>query len=163
MADDGGQVIIPFHFEDDVIPACGDCYASRVEEICAAQACTDVIVNGHTDIARAVYKGNALIIDDGFGAQALAFHLGVQLDNQAASVRSHPENIAVDNALGFLCCQAAGYLVAHAVPLDLLFQVDDRGVAIIITDAELHALIDAVELFTQGLVRQVVEIQARMV
>ena len=60
--------------------------------------------------------------------------------------------------LGLLGRQLCGGFGAEAVQFALLLQMDDGGIAVLQADAELLARVDAVELFAQRLVAEIVEI-----
>ena len=56
-------------------------------------------------------------------------------------------------------CQLSRCLAAQAIALTFLFQVDQAGIVVIVTDSELLPVVDAVQLFPERFVRCIIEVQ----
>lgn len=119
----------------------------------------DVVVQRHPHIPRAVEEGLPGVLHDGFGAQALVVYLPAQFPQQGRGV---PKLLvaALQQSPGFLHCKGRLGLPAQAVCLCLFLQHKQGKVPVVKPQPEFLPVVNAFQFFPQGLVRQVVEVQA---
>ena len=85
---------------------------------------------------------------------------GSKLKNcSRAAAREHPVELPVDDLLRLFGRERGAELGAETVDLALFLEVDHRGVAVVVADADLLAQVHAVDLLAQGLVVGVVKVE----
>ena len=159
VADDVRQKRVPFDLQDHGRVSGGDGHAVGIEKVRAAKAGADVVVQRHPDIPRPKDKGLPGVVHDGFGPEPPGSHFGIELLNQGICRSHHPIPIAVCNGLRLRCRKHGGLLAAQCVALALFFQMKERGIAVVIADAEFLPHVDSIELFPQSRIRGIVEIE----
>jgi hypothetical protein len=120
----------------------------------------DIIVQCYPNVARTVNKWNSCIIHDCFRANALCVHLGIQFLYQCVWTVRHPGNIRIRDPLCLICGQRGAFFATESVDLAFLLQMDEGSISVVIADPELFPAVDAINLFAQCFVVQIIEIEA---
>ena len=160
VPDDAGKERVPLHLQDGNGLPRRDGHARLVQKVHAAQPGADVVVQRHPHVPRGIDEGLPGVVHDGAGPQALAPHLVVQLLDQGAAAVRHPGQIPVHDGLDLSGGQLRHRFGAQPVPLALLLQADEGGLAVVISDPEFFPAVHPVDLLPEGLVPPVVEVQA---
>lgn len=160
VPDDIGEKFVPFYFQNGGGVSGGDGDSGGIQEICRPQAGTDVEIQSNPHVSSGKNVSVSGIVYEGPRPEAVDFHLPVKLLNQGPAAARHPAQVSVQKELDLLRAEEDGSLAAEAVPLDLLFQTDVRGIAIVVPYSEFLPPGHAVKFLPQGRVPGIVEVQA---
>lgn len=134
--------------------------AVGIQKIRVGNAGPYVVVDGDSDIAGRIYVRLPRVIHNGFWPKSLCRYFGIQFLYECIRMFQHPVIMTVYDFLCFFFCQKRTCFIAETASFIFLLQTDTGSVFVIISDTEFFADIDAVQLFTQGFIRQVVKIKA---
>lgn len=138
----------------------GDGNTAEVKKIRPSQAGADVPVHGDPDVAGAKDVGLPGVVHNGPGAQELGPHLLAELPQKGREARPETVRTALRQGPGLRLRQGGALLPAQPADLALLFQEDQDGVPVVAAEAEFLPAAHPVQLFPEGPVRGVVEVQA---
>ena len=120
---------------------------------------SDLIVESNSDVSGHVCISFSRIVHNGFGAQSLCYYFDIQFSYKRFIVFPHPVEMTGHNVLCIFFRQKSVCFVPQTASLIFFFQMNKRGIAIVVADAEFFADTDTVQFFPQGFVRQVVKVE----